>query len=81
MAIQSAKGKTIGSVRNVETDAHGKVQSLLVEVDSRTAMLPADNFSVNGGALVSAMGSGQITKTAKQQAAGSSEKKGAADNS
>lgn len=82
MAIQSTKGKTIGIVRDVETDAHGKVQSLLVEVDNRTATLPAENFSANGNALVSAMGSGQIAKAAKQQqAVDGSEKKSAADKS
>jgi len=68
MDIQTIKGEAIGTVRNVETDAHGKVQSLLIEVDNRTAKLPAGNFSANGNALVSAMGSGEIKKAAKQQA-------------
>lgn len=70
MDIRSASGQAIGSVRQVVADAHGNVQSLLVEVDNRTATLPASNFSADGDALVSAMGSGEIRKAAQRQAGG-----------
>ena len=70
MEIQSAKGRTIGTVREVETDAHGRIQSVLVEADGRTANLPASNFSASGDTLVSAMGSGEIKREAKKQEAG-----------
>jgi hypothetical protein len=37
-------------------------------VGRRVATIPADNFSVEGGVLVSAMGEGQVKRAAKDQA-------------
>ena len=73
MEIQSLKGETIGTVRKVNTDAKGAVQSILVDVDGRAATLPAGNFSANGDALVSGMTEGQIKKASKEQAAAASD--------
>ena len=66
MTIQSAKGRTIGRVRQVVADSRGHVEALLVDVKGRAATLPAANFSGQGGILVSAMGESEIGKLAKQ---------------
>lgn len=68
MVIQSAKGKTIGTVRNVVTDSRGKVRSVVVESKDRLATLPAGNFSGSGDVLVTGMTQGEITKMSKAQA-------------
>jgi hypothetical protein len=78
MDILSAKGEAIGSVRRVISDSHGQVQSLLVEVDDRSATLPAANFSGSGNALVSGMTEGQIKKVAKAQSSGDAAAEGKA---
>jgi hypothetical protein len=48
--------------------ANGVVTQVLVDVGSRVAALPADNFSVSGDALVSAMSRAEVRKEAQQQA-------------
>ncbi|HTH27188.1 MAG TPA: hypothetical protein VL918_01815 [Sphingobium sp.] len=81
MDILSAKGEAIGTVSRVVADSHGRVQSLLVEVDDRTATLPAANFSGSGNALVSAMSEGQIKKAAKAQSSGQSSEQSSGQSS
>ena len=63
-----ADGDKIGKVREVIADAQGNVQALVVKVDGATAMLPANAFEVDGKALVSVMGEGQIKSVAADQA-------------
>ena len=63
-----ANGERIGKVRQVIADSEGHVQALVVKVDDATATLPATAFDVDGKALVSAMGEGQIKSIAASQA-------------
>lgn len=63
-----ANGERIGKVRQVVADAQGNVQALVVKVDDATATLPATAFDVDGKALVSVMGEGQIKSIAANQA-------------
>lgn len=64
MAVTDAKGRLIGTVQSVRTSGTGAVQQVLVRVKDKTATLPATNFTGSGDALVSAMGRGEVRKTA-----------------
>lgn len=64
MAVTDAKGRLIGTVQSVRTSGTGAVQQVLVRVKDKTATLPAANFTGSGDALVSAMGRGEVRKTA-----------------
>lgn len=65
MPVTDAKGKLIGTVQSVRTAARGRVEQVLVKVRDKTATLPAANFTGSGDALISAMGKGEINKTAE----------------
>jgi hypothetical protein len=54
-------------VQRVRAAANGAVDSVLVVVGSRVAELPADNFSLSGDALVSAMARGEVRQEAQRQ--------------
>lgn len=69
MAINDAKGRTIGYVQSVEQTKNGIVQAVTVETGNRTATLPAASFSGSGDALVTGMTKGELNSVAKQQAA------------
>ncbi|WP_139809856.1 hypothetical protein [Sphingomonas azotifigens] len=64
MVVTDAKGHAIGTVQSVRTSGTGAVQQVLVRVKDKTATLPAANFTGSGDALVSAMGRGEVRKTA-----------------
>ncbi|WP_230482936.1 hypothetical protein [Sphingomonas sp. Leaf21] len=64
MAVTDAKGRAIGAVQSVRTNAQGAVERVLVKVGDRVADLPAANFSGSGSALVSAMGQGEVKRAA-----------------
>jgi hypothetical protein len=64
MPVTDAKGKLIGTVQSVRTAGRGTVQQVLVKVKDKTATLPATNFTGSGNALVSAMGKGEVKKSA-----------------
>ncbi|MGN8001060.1 hypothetical protein [Sphingomonas sp. 22176] len=64
MPVTDAKGRLVGTVQSVRTAANGTVQQVLVRVKNKTATLPATNFTGSGDALVSAMGRGEVQKTA-----------------
>ncbi|HWU94044.1 MAG TPA: hypothetical protein VN029_00515, partial [Sphingomonas sp.] len=64
MPVTDAKGKLIGTVQSVRTAGRGTVQQVLVKVKDKTATLPAANFTGSGNALVSAMGKGEVQKSA-----------------
>jgi hypothetical protein len=68
MLVQSAKGRTIGTVHDVVTDSRGRVQALVVEADDRRARIPVANFSGNGEVLFTGMSKGEIKQASKQQA-------------
>jgi hypothetical protein len=72
MAIEDARGRTIGEVQSVRTTANGMVDSVIVEVGNRTASLPAANFSGSGDVLVSALSKGELKQQANDQSSGSS---------
>lgn len=65
MVVTDAKGRLIGTVQSVRTSGTGAVQQVLVRVKDKTAALPAANFTGSGDALVSAMGRGEVRKTAE----------------
>jgi len=65
MPVTDARGKLIGTVQSVRTAGRGKIEQVLVKVKDKTATLPATNFTGSGTALVSAMGKGEINKTAE----------------
>jgi hypothetical protein len=67
--IEDARGRVIGAVQDIRTNAKGAVQMILVRVGDAQALVPVGNFSVSGdgSALVSAMGKGQLQKQADQQ--------------
>jgi hypothetical protein len=64
MAVTDARGRAIGAVQSVRTNAQGAVERVLVKVGNRVADLPAANFSGSGSALISAMGQGEVKKAA-----------------
>ena len=67
MAIEDARGKVIGHVDSIRQNARGVVQSVIVGVGNRTAMLPAASFTGSGDALVTGMTKGELKSEAKQQ--------------
>ena len=54
--VRDAKGAAIGHIQSIRRGASGRVESVTMAVGKRVATLPADNFSVQGDVLVSAMG-------------------------
>jgi hypothetical protein len=64
MTVTDAKGQVIGTVQSVRTSATGAVQQVLVRVKDKTATLPSANFTGSGDGLISAMGRGEVRKTA-----------------
>ncbi|MGK6356634.1 hypothetical protein ACMGDH_15580 [Sphingomonas sp. DT-207] len=70
MNVTDLKGRTIGTVRNVVTDARGRVQAVRMEIGRRTATVPAANFSGSGDVLVSAASKGEIREIAEDQPGG-----------
>lgn len=67
MPILAPDGDRIGKVREILTDARGRVHELVVKVDGETARLPAANFNGTGSVLVSGMTEGQIKREADRQ--------------
>lgn len=67
MAVEDARGRTIGEVESVVANAQGTVMGVLVGVGGSEALLPAGNFTATGDALVSAMGKGEVKKEANRQ--------------
>ena len=67
MIVEDARGRAIGTVQNVHSTAQGTVQSVVMKVGDATTTLPAANFNGSGNVLVSAMGKGEVKKTAKAQ--------------
>lgn len=65
--VRDAKGEAIGRVQSIRRNAVGRVESVTMAVGRRVATLPADNFSVQGDVLVSAMGEGQVKRAARDQ--------------
>ena len=68
MPVTDAKGKVIGTVESVATNARGRIQQVRMTVGDKAATLPASNFSGEGNVLVSAMGKGDIKKAATPDA-------------
>lgn len=67
MDVTDVRGRTIGAVRDVVTDARGRVQAVRMEVGKRLATIPVGNFSGSGDVLVSAASKGEIKDLAKEQ--------------
>jgi hypothetical protein len=65
MIVRDTSGRVIGEVQNVRATANGIVDTVFVEVGNRLAALPADNFSVSGDTLVSAMSRAEVRKEAR----------------
>jgi hypothetical protein len=70
MIVRDGAGRAIGEVQNLRTTANGAVDMVMVAVGDRVTALPADNFTVDGGALVSAMSRGEVRKEAREQEKG-----------
>ncbi|HEY0326312.1 MAG TPA: hypothetical protein VGC46_10120, partial [Allosphingosinicella sp.] len=67
MVVRDAGGRLIGRVLDFQAAADGLIQAVLVRVGDRVAALPADNFTVSGDALVSAMTRGEVRREAAEQ--------------
>ncbi|MFD1789854.1 PRC-barrel domain-containing protein [Sphingomonas floccifaciens] len=67
MNVVDAKGRALGTVRSLKSEANGRVREVLVQVGDRVATLPAANFSGEGNVLVSAMGRGAVKREASEQ--------------
>ncbi|WP_448659789.1 hypothetical protein ACPVPU_04515 [Sphingomonas sp. CJ99] len=67
MRIEDARGRLIGKLRSVNRDSQGNIESIGVGMGDRVHMLPADNFTLSGDVLVSAMGKGEVRKSAVGQ--------------
>jgi len=67
MIVRDSSGRAIGEVQQLRTTANGAIDSVIVEVGNRTATLPADNFTLSGDALVSAMTRGEVRREARAQ--------------
>jgi hypothetical protein len=70
MVVRDSSGRAIGEVQTLRTTANGTVDAVVVEVGNRLATLPADNFTVSGDALVSAMSRGEVRREAQSQETG-----------
>lgn len=66
MSVVDATGRAIGTVRDLRSEADGRVRQVLVQVGDRVATLPAANFSGQGSVLVSAMKRGDVQRKASQ---------------
>ena len=64
MAVTDARGRAIGAVQSVRSNAEGAVQQVLVKIGDKVAAVPAANFSGSGDVLVSAMGQGELARRA-----------------
>jgi hypothetical protein len=69
MEVTDLRGRAIGTVRTLVTDARGRVQAVRMEVGRRLATVPAANFSGSGDVLVSAASKGEIKELAEDQPA------------
>lgn len=69
MEVTDLRGRTIGTVRTLVTDARGRVQAVRMEVGKRLATVPAANFSGSGNVLISAASKGDIKDMAEDQSA------------
>lgn len=65
--VRDVSGEAIGRVQSVRRNAAGRVESVTMAVGRRVTTLPADNFSVQGNVLVSAMGEGEVKRAARDQ--------------
>lgn len=66
--VRDAKGEAIGRIQSIRRNAAGRVELVTMAVGRRVATLPADNSSVQGDVLVSAMSEGQVKRAAKDRA-------------
>lgn len=69
MQVTDLRGRTIGTVRTLVTDARGRVQAVRMEVGKKLATVPAANFSGSGDVLISAASKGEIKDMAEDQSA------------
>jgi len=69
MDVTDVKGRVIGEVVSVVSNARGVVQSVVVEAGDRTATIPAANFAGSGNVLVSGMSKGEIKSASRDQEA------------
>ncbi|MDB5668473.1 MAG: hypothetical protein JWL74_1423 [Alphaproteobacteria bacterium] len=67
MIVRDASGRVIGRVLDFQAAANGLIETVLVRVGDRVAALPANNFTVSGDALVSAMSRGEVRREAAEQ--------------
>lgn len=67
MIVRDGAGRAIGRVQDVRAAADGLVDTVLVRIGDRIAALPAENFSVSGETLVSAMSRGEVRREARRQ--------------
>lgn len=67
MEVTDLKGRTIGTVRNVVTDARGRVEAVRMEIGKRLASVPPANFSGSGDVLVPAASKGELNDMATGQ--------------
>ena len=67
MTVRDAVGEKVGKVRQVATDASGRVQALVIATKEGAATLPAANFSGSGNVLISAMQQSQVNSVAQDQ--------------
>ncbi|WP_440979533.1 PRC-barrel domain-containing protein [Sphingomonas pseudosanguinis] len=67
MNVVDARGRAIGTVRSLRSEADGRVRDVLVQVGDRVATLPAANFSGEGNVLVSAKGRSAVQRNATGQ--------------
>ena len=65
MIVRDGAGRAIGEVQHLRAAANGVVDLVFVEVGNRVAALPADNFSVSGETLVSAMSRSEVRREAR----------------
>jgi hypothetical protein len=70
MIVRDGSGRAVGEVQTLRTTASGMVDAVVVEVGNRLATLPADNFTVSGETLVSAMSRGEVRREAQAQETG-----------
>jgi hypothetical protein len=69
MVVRDSAGRAIGEVRSLHSAASGRIDSVLVAVGNHAASLPADNFTISGNTLVSAMSRADVRREAQQQQA------------
>lgn len=62
MPVLAPSGEQIGKVRELVANGRGQVEQVLVEANGARSLVPADQFSASGAALILGSGEGEVSQ-------------------